>query len=151
MNNRFLRAFLSSFLVFSVVLTPFFVVAQTGTIVIRVPNLSNNTGKVMVALYKDGKNWLSLQTFRNAVEPIKNKSVEVTFADLPTGDYAISLFHDENTNRELDLNFMGIPTERFAFSNIEGMIYSKPAFNTCKFKISPNDKKVLVMKVVSLF
>lgn len=105
----------------------------------------------MVALYKDGKNWLSLQTFRNAAEPIKNKSVEVTFADLEPGDYAISLFHDENMNRELDLNFMGIPTERFAFSNIEGMIYSKPAFSTCKFRIAPNDKKILVMKLVSLF
>ena len=32
---------------------------------------------------------------------------------LPEGEYAISLFHDENENKELDTNFIGIPKEAF--------------------------------------
>ena len=37
--------------------------------------------------------------------------------DLPAGRYAISAFHDENGNRELDTNPSGIPTEGYGFAN----------------------------------
>ncbi|HEY9034033.1 MAG TPA: DUF2141 domain-containing protein [Pseudomonadales bacterium] len=36
--------------------------------------------------------------------------------DLPAGDYAIRLYHDENGNGQLDRNAQGIPLESFAFS-----------------------------------
>ena len=33
------------------------------------------------------------------------------------GNYSISLYHDENDNKKLDRNFIGIPREGFGFSN----------------------------------
>ena len=61
---------------------------------------------------------------------------------LPEGEYAISLFHDENENKELDTNFIGIPKEAFGFSNNVLGLMGPPSFNKAKFKVSKNKSKV---------
>ncbi len=124
--------------------------AQKASLVARVSGLRNNKGKVLFALYKDGKNWLTMQTFRNGVLSIKGNAVEMTFTDLEPGNYGVSFYHDENNNKELDKNFMGIPTECFGFSNINGMIFSKPDYSDCKFTIQAGENKVLTIKLLSL-
>lgn len=37
--------------------------------------------------------------------------------DVPPGDYAVAVYHDENGNGELDKNFIGIPREPVGFAN----------------------------------
>ena len=44
-------------------------------------------------------------------------TLEVAFADLAPGKYAIRLMHDENDNGKLDTNLIGMPTEGYGFSN----------------------------------
>ena len=141
LNLLFFCAFTASFLT----TTGF---AQTATLTIRVPNLSNNTGKILFAVYKDNQNWLTRQPYREGIMAIKGKYVEITFTDLEAGKYALSCFHDENSNNELDLNFLGIPTEGFSFSNLSGMVYRKPKFKDCQFSLANGDKKTVVMTVI---
>jgi uncharacterized protein (DUF2141 family) len=38
---------------------------------------------------------------------------------LPAGEYVFAIFHDENNNKQIDQNFLGIPTEGLPFSNNE--------------------------------
>lgn len=54
--------------------------------------------------------------------------------NLPKGEYAISVFHDENSNKTLDKNFIGIPKESFGFSNNVMGIMGPPSFKNAKFK-----------------
>ena len=37
--------------------------------------------------------------------------------NLPAGNYAVQVMHDENENNKLDTNFMGMPIEGYGFSN----------------------------------
>lgn len=37
--------------------------------------------------------------------------------DIPAGEYALLVYHDENDNLKMDKNFIGIPTEPLGFSN----------------------------------
>lgn len=85
------------------------------------------------------------ETFPND-EPVKTLKVDVTanqaigtFENLTQGEYAISLFHDENSNGELDKNLMGIPKEPFGFSNDEMGMFGPPSFNKCVIVVSPNE------------
>ena len=39
------------------------------------------------------------------------------FKGLEPGTYAVSAMHDENGNGKLDTNLVGLPTERYGFSN----------------------------------
>ena len=62
--------------------------------------------------------------------------------DLPEGEYAISLFHDENGNKELDTNFIGIPKEAFGFSNNALGLMGPPSFKSAKLQVLKADNKV---------
>jgi len=44
------------------------------------------------------------------------------------GQYAIKVFHDENANGELDINFLGIPKESYGFSNHARGRFGPPPF-----------------------
>ena len=67
-----------------------------------------------------------------------SKSEEViTFSDLPDGEYAIKLFHDENDNKKLDFNMLGIPKESYGFSNNVGQ-FGQPDYKEAKFTVKEN-------------
>ena len=60
--------------------------------------------------------------------------------ELPEGEYAILLYHDENDNGKLDKNVFGVPKERYGFSNNEfGPHGSKPKFEKALFKVGPDE------------
>jgi len=48
---------------------------------------------------------------------VSGDTLDVAFADLAPGKYAIRLMHDENDNGKLDTNLVGMPTEGYGFSN----------------------------------
>ena len=48
---------------------------------------------------------------------VSGDTLEVDFADLKPGKYAIRLMHDENDNGKIDTNLVGMPTEGYGFSN----------------------------------
>ena len=57
-------------------------------------------------------------------------SDEIVFAaELPPGDYAATVLHDENKNNSMDTNLIGIPTEGYGVTN-----NPKPRFRAAKFK-----------------
>ncbi len=67
------------------------------------------------------------------------------FDDLPSGDYAVALFHDENDNGRLD-RVAGIPTEGVGFSNNPRLIFGPPRFVESSFAVTdlPIDETVRV-------
>ena len=48
--------------------------------------------------------------------------------DLSPGRYAVTAFHDENDNGELDTNLLGIPTEGYGFGNDASAAFGPPSF-----------------------
>jgi len=56
--------------------------------------------------------------------------------ELAPGEWAVALSQDLNNNDKLDKNFLGIPTEPFAFSNNLKPRLSAPSFQECKFTVA---------------
>ncbi len=73
---------------------------------IEIINLRNNTGQVSLELLNKDNISVSGKT-----ELIKDNKCIISFEDIKDGTYAIRYFHDENSNKELDMNFLGIPKE----------------------------------------
>ena len=69
----------------------------------------------------------------------------LSFADLPSGAYALALIHDENGNGRLDTRF-GIPTEGFGFSRNPAILFGPPRFAAARFAVAggENDQTVKV-------
>jgi uncharacterized protein (DUF2141 family) len=64
-----------------------------------------------------------------------SKAASMRFEGLPSGSYAVALFHDENGNGKLDTRF-GIPTEGVGFSNNPRMTFGPPSFAQARFAVT---------------
>ena len=108
---------------------------RTGRLEIEVLELSGNLGLLSLALLDDAESFENDgQPFRIASVPIENGRAVVVLSDLPFGTYAAKVFQDENSNGELDSNFVGYPTEAFGFSNDAMGRFGPPNFDQAKFE-----------------
>ena len=60
----------------------------------------------------------------------------VSFADVPSGIYAISAYHDSNANAALDFDTRGIPYEPTGNSGNAKGFFGPPSFDQMKFRLS---------------
>ncbi len=70
---------------------------------------------------KDEQGKVVLQKVQKAQAP--QTKVEL---QLSQGSYAVSAFHDENNNDEIDRSFSGIPSEKYGFSNDARGVFGPP-------------------------
>jgi uncharacterized protein (DUF2141 family) len=81
--------------------------------------------------------------------PIKNASGQCVFGGpLPAGDYAVTLFHDENKNGKFDSNFVGYPLEGYGFSNNIVPKFKAPSYDECKFQYDGKGWKKIPVKMI---
>ena len=68
--------------------------------------------------------------------PSKWSNRAVTYVyELPSGTYAIGIFHDVNLNNKMDNNVFGIPKEQYGFSNNARAFLGPPAFEAAAFEL----------------
>lgn len=88
-----------------------------GDIKVKIINLKNSKGKVMIALCKNKKEFDDKEEPEMAlVAEINNKQAEAVFENVKYGEYAIITFHDENNNDKIDFMLV-FPKEGYGASN----------------------------------
>lgn len=58
------------------------------------------------------------------------------------GSYAVSLYHDEDDNRKLTKNWVGMPTEGYGFSRDAPVNYRLPELDEAVFTALPGDNRL---------
>lgn len=108
---------------------------QTGEIIVDINNLKNDSGSARVSLYNsnDGFPMKSERAFKTIVINLEKDGARARFVDIPYGEYAAAVLHDENKNGKMDLSWMMIPKEGFGASNIMEKRIIPPGFNDAKF------------------
>jgi uncharacterized protein (DUF2141 family) len=71
--------------------------------------------------------------------PVKEHTITITFVDLPSGYYAVALYHDENGDHVCNKNILGIPKEWFGFSKNFSPLLRAPRFDEIKILLQKND------------
>ena len=115
--------------------------ASAADISFLVRKLRSNNGLVQVGLYDSAatfpkENAYIIRCFNK--EKIVDRQVKVLCSAKP-GRYAAAVFHDENMNQTLDTNLLGIPQERYGFSNNPEFRFGPPPFAKVSFQIKKND------------
>lgn len=119
---------------------------QTGSIVVKVIAFRSSNGHIQLSLYDKASDFPKVDV-RLAVkrQAVTNASVtEVVFDNVPFGTYAIAGMHDENSNGEMDYNFIGIPKEGYCFSRDAKPALSPPAFSKAKFDLHEKEKVLYI-------
>ena len=97
--------------------------------------LRNTKGNILVVLYRDAETFLDEDFFRYLVIPADQQPPTGVIRELPEGEYAIAVLHDENSNNKLDKRFF-LPREGFGFSNNMKVRVRAPSFDEAKFTVT---------------
>lgn len=109
--------------------------AHADALRVVVTDVEESRGEIRLALFD------SVEAFENDGAPhlariAEAASDQVTFVleGVTPGAYAIKLFHDVNSNGELDRNMMNMPKERYGFSNNAGR-FGPPSWVDAVFEV----------------
>ncbi len=72
---------------------------------------------------------------KQSIINVTSSSMEYVFEGLAPGKYAVAIIHDENSNKRLDTNFMGIPREGYGVSNNIVNMFGPPGFEESSFTL----------------
>ena len=110
---------------------------------ITVNNIKNIKGKLQVCLTDKKEDFLKQSDYAKTVA-VRNNTISLKIANIKTGVYSVSLFHDENNNGVLDTKgLFGIPSEPYGFSNNPRTTFGPPSFENCTFLID-GDKQIYI-------
>jgi len=88
-----------------------------------------------VALYNDAASYADGKPLASQTAPMQGGKARLVFTGLAPGRYALRAFADENGNGKLDANLMGMPTERYGFSNDAKGNRAAPAFEAAAISV----------------
>ncbi|EED32345.1 hypothetical protein NOR53_3588 [gamma proteobacterium NOR5-3] len=110
--------------------------ALADQLIIDVTGIDRPGGSIMAAVFDSAEAW---EDNGKAVavdkDSVYGPSARLIFPNLPAGDYAVKLYHDEDNNGKLDSNMLGIPSEGFGFSNNPNAL-GEPDFEEAAFIIN---------------
>ena len=108
-----------------------------NSITIDVHGIPESKGKVSVALYTNEDGFLHFDhVFKSDSIAAQKGITHLHIKDIPSGEYAVAVFYDENGNDKLDTNWLGIPKEKVGFSNARMKTFGPPKFKECAFTIT---------------
>lgn len=115
---------------------------EANTIAVEIINISNEDGQVLIGLYSTEDSWLN-KPYKGAFSKIENGTGAFEFVNIPDGIYAISVFHDEDNDGELDTLF-GIPREDTGSSNDAPARFGPPKWEDAKFEVKGGNIKQII-------
>lgn len=108
---------------------------QAHTLTVDIDNIQVQTGALMVQLYANAEDYTSGKNpSASMIKPVTKTEHRLVFSDLADGQYALKVFHDENSNHSLDTNILGVPSEGYGFSNNAGS-FGPASFKDASFSL----------------
>lgn len=104
--------------------------AGQGVLVVKLSGFRNDQGQALISVYAAPRGFpdrveLALRTSNVT---IRQGLAEARFTDLPYGEYAVSVLHDENGDGRMAAGWLGQPQEGFAFSGRPDYRFGRPEF-----------------------
>jgi uncharacterized protein (DUF2141 family) len=104
---------------------------------VKILDIRNSTGGVACAIFESEAGFPTeflLSATKVMIMKVRDTQARCDFEDLPPGDYALAVIHDENMNGKLDTNWFGIPSEGYGFSNDAKALLGAPSFSAAGFQ-----------------
>ena len=110
---------------------------NTYTLTIHMTGFRSGVGAAGVLVFCSPKGWpeSNADACEHKSVPIQNGEATIKFDGLKAGTYAAVALHDENMNKKLDRNFLGIPKEGFGFPNNIKVGLRPPSYEAASFKV----------------
>jgi len=109
---------------------------------INVKGFPSSKGEAYIAIYRATDDFPVFgKQYKGKTTTISENASKVVFSGIPSGSYAVAVYHDKNNNNVLDKNYLGIPTEAYGFSNNARRTFSAPSFSEASVVVN-NSKTI---------
>jgi len=114
--------------------------------VVKITNLKKIKGRLNIGWYKEAITFTENDKtiYREKIEVNNQTEISVLFKNIPKGKYAIAVFLDENNNHKLDKNFLGIPKEKYGFSNNIIPTFRAATFEESSFELKQPETEIII-------
>jgi uncharacterized protein (DUF2141 family) len=109
--------------------------AEPGVVEVTINGVHSAAGHVLVAICDKASFTQPVCPYHGSV-PSAVGSVVVRITGVPPGVYAAQAYQDENDDRTINRNFIGMPTEGMGFSNDAKMRFGPPSFDDAAFSLT---------------
>lgn len=118
---------------------------ETVNLQVQIDNIHSPKGKLYIAVYRPNDEFLGKKPYQKLAFTPQVPSVTVN-VPLPKGKYAFAVLHDEDNDRQMDSNILGVPEEGYGISQNAAKGLSKPSFEQAAV-ILDNSKKIEIKLV----
>lgn len=127
--------------------------AAGAPIVVELSGMHSDRGRMRCFLFASSEGYPTRPARARArviVGITAARTARCTFGDVPPGDYAIAVHHDEDDDGEMDTGIFGIPTEGTGASNDARGSFGPPSFASARFRHG-SERDVQVIHVSYVF
>lgn len=112
---------------------------------VQIGHLRNQEGHVLVSLFRNGAGYPDdpEKAFRKGKAQISNGNAVMVFHDIPPGEYAIAILHDENDDLRMNKTWLGMPAEGYGFSNNVMGMFGPPSISKASFSVRTGGIQVI--------
>jgi len=117
-----------------------------GTLLVTITGLESEEGRVLCALFRGSRGFPTEKEhiFKGAIGTPRDGTARCRFEDVPIGTYGIAVFHDEDSDGEMDTGLFGIPTEGYGASNDARGTMGPPSWEDARFGFDGTSKRMRI-------
>lgn len=127
-----------------ILLFPMFASAQATLNVEAILKKPEAGGILRLALCPNQEAYDSEKGCRSQSVDASGRSVRSAFADVLPGTYAVKVFHDINSDGELNTSWIGWPQEPYGFSNDAPVNAGPPSFRLAAIQMGEKDLTIRI-------
>lgn len=120
-----------------------------GTIELVISETSSDEGVIQLLIFDQEKGWPESldDAWKTVTLPIENGIAKKTITNVPAGNYAVTVFHDQDENGVIRKNRIGYPVDNFGFSNNPSLFFGVPSFEKCSRKVTSGKSTLFEIKL----
>ena len=120
---------------------------STTTLTVVVDGINNQNGEICMGVYSSSKGFPfdTNRVIKSACVKPTGSTVTHVFSGLQAGNYAVAVVDDQNGDRKLNKDFLGIPKEGFGVSQnpTVSIFTGAPSFQDASFFLAPNQNTTI--------
>jgi len=118
--------------------------AMAADLTIDIKGVRGTAGTLQIAVFDQAVTYKKMayeKAYAALTVKVNQQRNAITFHDVPKGQYAVSLFHDENSNNQMEKALTGMPKEGYGTSNASDR-YDEPDFAKASVTVGDSNQTI---------
>ncbi len=120
--------------------------AKAASLTVDVVGAEPPIGEVIASVYASEESFLRSSVASRIAPVLPTGSARIVFDDLPPGEYAVAVIHDEDGDGALDRDVSGVATEAYGYSNNARGRTGPPGWSVVRLTVSAETSVLVALE-----